>query len=109
MEGEVTGRTERDVVRIDERFISDSWKAKIRIGDREAEARVPSYVDYFILKVSSARASDARDIATLLWKNGMPEGLKERVREIVPCAELFREKLKESILPIIRNKRFLHS
>ncbi|MEM2865231.1 MAG: nucleotidyl transferase AbiEii/AbiGii toxin family protein [Candidatus Bathyarchaeia archaeon] len=109
MEGEVTGRTEKDVVRVDKRFISDSWKAKIRIADREVEVRVPSYVDYFILKVVSARVSDARDIATLVWKNGLPEGLKERIEEVMPYPEVFREKLRESILPMIRDKRFLHS
>ncbi|MBS7612132.1 nucleotidyl transferase AbiEii/AbiGii toxin family protein [Candidatus Bathyarchaeota archaeon] len=109
MEGEVTGRAEKDVVRVDERFISDSWKAKIRIGGREVEVRVPSYVDYFILKVVSGRASDARDIATLLWKNGMPKGLKERIREVMPHPEVFEEKLRKSILPIIEDKRFLHS
>ena len=109
MEGSVTGRSEKDVVRIDERFVSDSWKAKIRIAGREVEARVPSYLDYFILKVVSARASDARDVATLLWKNGVPKRLKERIREVIPYPEVFEEKLRGSILPIIEDKRFLHS
>lgn len=109
MEGAVTGRAEKDIVKIDERFVSDSWKTRIRVADREVEVRVPSYVDYFILKVVSARASDARDIATIVWKNGLPERLEERVNEIMPYPEEFKEKLRKSILPIIKDKRFLHS
>ncbi|MEM2027588.1 MAG: nucleotidyl transferase AbiEii/AbiGii toxin family protein [Candidatus Bathyarchaeia archaeon] len=109
MEGEVTGRAEKDIVRIDERFVLNSWRTKIKVADRGIEVRVPSYTDYFILKVVSSRASDAKDIATLLWKNGLPEGLEERVKEVMPYPEVFREKLRKSILPIIRDKRFLHS
>ncbi|MEM3546291.1 MAG: hypothetical protein QW547_04145 [Candidatus Bathyarchaeia archaeon] len=109
MEGEITGRAEKDVVRIDEKFVLNSWRTKIKIADREVEVRVPSYADYFILKVVSGRASDARDIATLVWKNGLPEGLEERVKEVMPYPEVFREKLRKSILPIIMDKRFLHS
>ncbi|MEM3694040.1 MAG: hypothetical protein QXI39_08500 [Candidatus Bathyarchaeia archaeon] len=109
MEGEITGRAERDVVRIDEKFVLNSWRTKIKIADRKVEVRVPSYADYFILKVVSGRASDAKDIATLLWKNGLPEGLEERVKEVMPYPELFREKIRKSILPIIMDKRFLHS
>lgn len=62
---EVMGRTEKDRVRIDEKFVSESWKTKIRISDKEIEVRVPSYLDYFILKAVAARVSDVRDIATL--------------------------------------------
>ncbi len=109
MEGEVTGRSGNDRVVIDERFVSDSWKTRLRISDREIEVRVPSYLDYFVLKVVSARASDVRDIATLVWKNGIPEGLKKRVREVMPRPEEFGEKLRGAILPIIKDKRFLHS
>jgi hypothetical protein len=109
MEGEVTGRSERDVVKIDEKCVSDSWKTKINVAGREVEVRVPSYVDYFVLKVMSARVSDAKDIATLVWKKGLPKGLMERSREIVPYPELFEKKLRESILPTIKDKRFLHS
>jgi len=109
MEGEVTGRAEKDIVRIDERFVLNSWRTKIKVADRGIEVRVPSYTDYFILKVVSSRASDAKDIATLLWKNGLPEGLEERVKEVMPYPEVFREKLRKSILPIIRDKRLLHS
>ena len=109
MEGEVTGRSEKDIVRIDDKFISYSWRNKIKIADKEVEVRVPSYRDYFILKVLSSRGIDARDIATLIWKNGLPEGLKERVNELMPYPEVFDEKLRNSILPIIKDERFLHS
>ncbi len=109
MEGEVIGRDEKDIVRIDERFVLSSWRKRIKIADREIEVRVPCYKDYFILKVISGRASDAKDIATLVWKNGLPEGLEERVKEIMPYPEVFREKLRKSILTIIGDKRFLHS
>ncbi len=109
MEGEVTGRAEKDIVKVDERFVLDSWKTKISIADREVEVRVPSYLDFSVLKVVSGRASDARDLATLIWKNGIPEGLKARINEVMPYPEVFREKLSKSILPIIMDKRFLHS
>lgn len=39
----------------------------------------------------------------------MPKGIRERVIELMPYPEVFREKLKKSILPIIEDKRFLHS
>ncbi len=109
MEGEVTGRAKKDRIMIDEKFVLNSLKTRIKVADREIEVRVPSYLDYFILKVVSGRASDARDIATLVWKNGLPKRLKERVKEIMPYPEVFREKLRESILPTIKDKRFLHS
>ncbi|MEM0011172.1 MAG: hypothetical protein QXT84_05720, partial [Candidatus Bathyarchaeia archaeon] len=49
------------------------------------------------------------DIAALVWKNGLPERLEERVKEIMPYPEVFKEKLRKSILPVIKDKRFLHS
>jgi hypothetical protein len=109
MEGEVIGRTKKDRVMIDEKFVLNSLKTRIKVADREIEVRVPSYLDYFILKVVSGRASDARDIATLVWKNGLPKQLKERVKEMMLYPEVFREKLRESILPTIKDERFLHS
>jgi hypothetical protein len=109
MEGEVTGRNKKDVVKIDERFVKDTWKTRITVAGGEQEVRVPSYTDFFILKVVSARASDVRDIATLIWKNGIPERLKERIGEILPHPGIFNEKLGISILPIMRDKRFVDS
>lgn len=66
-------------------------------------------MDYFTLKVISGRVSDAKDIATMIWKNDVPEGLEERVSEAMPYPEVFKAKLRESILPVISDKRFLHS
>ena len=50
-----------------------------------------------------------RDVATLVWKNGVPKGLEERIKEVMPHPEVFKEKLAESILPIMRDKMFLNS
>lgn len=109
MEGEVTGRSEEDRVRIDDTFMANSKRIKIKVADKEFEVNVPGYADYFILKVVSARPSDVRDIATMAWKKGIPKGIKKRVREMMPYQEVFREKIKKSILPVISDKRFLHS
>lgn len=109
MEGEVTGRADKEVVRIDEKFVSNSRKTTITVANREIEVRVPSYSDFFILKVISARVSDVRDIATLVWKNGVPKGLKERIDEVMPYPEIFNEKIIKSILPIMRDKSFINS
>lgn len=35
MEGEVTKRSEKDRVRIDEKFVFYSWKTKIKVANRE--------------------------------------------------------------------------
>ena len=109
MEGAVTGRVGKEVVKMDEKFVLNSWKTKIKIADREVEVFVPSYVDYFILKVVSARKSDVKDIAALIWKRGLPKGLENRVEEILPCPEVFKEKLRNSVLPKIKDEKFLHS
>jgi len=108
MEGEVTGREEEEVVRIDEALVSASTKTKINIADKEVEVRVPSYLDYFIMKVVSARPSDVRDIATLVWKNGLPKGMKKRIGQLMPYSDLFGKKV-DSLLSIIEDERFLHS
>lgn len=109
MEGEVTGRGEKDRVRIDDTFMTNSKRAKIKVAEKEFEVNVPSYTDYLILKVVSARPSDVRDIATMAWKRGIPKRIKKRAREMLPYPEVFREKIKKSILPVISDRRFLHS
>lgn len=108
MEGEVTGRNEKDRVIIDDNFVADSKRNRIKVADKEFEVYVPSYADYLILKIVSARPSDVRDIATMAWKNGIPMGIKKRTKEIMPYPEVFEEKIK-SIVSIISDKRFLHS
>jgi hypothetical protein len=106
MEGEVTGRGEREVVRIDEKFILNSRGAKIGIADREVELRVPSYLDYFILKAVSARPSDVRDIATLVWRNGIPRGIRKRTKELMPYPELFKWKIKSLMARHVHDNGF---
>lgn len=99
MEGEVTGRTIKDTVRIDEKFVLNSQKTRIKISNREIEVRVPNYTDYFILKIVSGRAIDVKDLATLTWKKGIPEGIRERTSEVMPYPEVFEKKLSKFILP----------
>lgn len=109
MEGQVAGRTEQSVVSIDERFVEKSRKTKIIIGDKEFEMFVPHYADYFIMKVISARPSDVRDIATLMWKNGIPKNIKNRIKMMLPYPMVFEKNLKHVIIPHISNKRFVDS
>jgi len=75
MDGEVRGRTEDDVILIDEKFVKDSWEIEILIGTKKIPVFVPSFRDYLILKIVSARQSDIRDVAALIWKNRIPEDL----------------------------------
>jgi len=109
MEGEVTGRVAQDRVIIDESFVADSLKTKIKIADKEIEVRVPRYSDFFILKTISARPSDVRDIAALVWKKGVPENLIQRISEMLPNPDKLEEKIRKPILPMIRDERFIHS
>lgn len=37
MEGQVTGRTEKDIVILDEKFVSNSWRVKIKVADKKVE------------------------------------------------------------------------
>lgn len=109
MEGEVRGRTDEQVIVIDREFIARRRKVGLRIGSKRIEMFVPNYADYFILKVVSGRSSDVRDIAALVWKNGVPEGLEERVKEIVPTPEFFRLQLSATVIPDISDRRFVDS
>ncbi|MGQ9469832.1 MAG: hypothetical protein ACUVTD_08475 [Nitrososphaerales archaeon] len=109
MEGEVRGRKEQDIVVIDDKFIRNSAKTKIIISEKDHTMYVPSYSDYLILKIVSARPSDVRDIATLVLEKGVPEDLEERTKDILPYPNVFKKKLKESIIPIISDKRFIDS
>ncbi len=62
MEGEIQGRSGEAFV-LDGKFTSQSVETPIQIGDVSTPVRVPSYEDYLLLKLLSARASDVRDIA----------------------------------------------
>jgi hypothetical protein len=108
MEGEVRGRTDGQVFCITEKFIQKAKKVKITIAEKTFEMYVPDYTDYLILKLMSARPSDIRDIATLIWKNGIPYDLKEAVKKTLVHPEIIEENLK-FIISDISNKRFLDS
>ena len=109
MEGEIRGRTDEQVITIDKRFITRRRRVSLRIGTRDIKMFVPDYADYFILKVVSGRPSDVRDIAALVWNNGIPKDLETRVEEIVARPVTFREKLIERVVPDISEKRFIES
>lgn len=108
MEGQVRGRTQKQVAVIDDTFVKASERVKIKIADEEYEVYVPDYTDYLVLKVVSARPSDVRDIVALVWKNDVPDNIKRRVKEMLPYPEIFLENLR-MIIPVISDKRFLNS
>ena len=107
MEGEVRGRTNQQVFCITEKFIQKAKKVKITIAEKTFEMYVPDYTEYLILKLMSARPSDIRDIATLVWKNGVPDDLKEEAKSLAH-PEIIEENLK-LIISDISDKRFLDS
>jgi hypothetical protein len=109
MEGEVRGRTNEAIVRIDKKFIADSRGVEIPVGTRKLRFFVPSYRDYFILKAVSARPSDVRDIAALVLKNGIPEGLDKRIKEILPYPDIFARNIRDVIIHQISHERFVDS
>jgi hypothetical protein len=108
MEGEVRGRTDDQVFFITEKFLQKTKKVKIPIAKKMIEIYVPDYTDYMILKIMSARPSDIRDIATLVWKNGIPDDMAERAKKALAHPEIIRKNLK-LIITDISDKRFLDS
>jgi len=109
MEGEIRGRKPEEVILIDEAMVEGSRPAFISIAGEQVKFFVPSYVDYFIMKVVSSRASDIRDIASLILEKGVPRGAVERAKEILPHSKVFGEKLKRSVIPEIKKRTFLDS
>jgi hypothetical protein len=108
MEGEVRGRTDAQVFSITESFMQKAKKIKITIADKTIEMYVPNFTNYLILKLMSARPSDTRDIATLVWKKGIPDNLKEETRKTLAHPEILEKNLK-LIISDISDKRFLDS
>jgi hypothetical protein len=108
MEGEVRGRTDEQVFFISQGFMKRTKKVKVAIAEATVEMYVPEYADYLILKFMSARPSDVRDIATLIWKNGIPERIEERAKETLTHPEILRKNLS-IIQKDISDKRFLDS
>jgi len=110
MESKVVGRDEkRQVVIIDKKFVENSKLVKLKVAEREIEVFVPTYADYMMLKIVSCRPSDVRDIATLIWKNGIPSQIRKRAKEILPDAKAFGDYLRETIIPEISDERFVNS
>jgi len=108
MEGEVRGRTEEQTFLIKKEIVEKSKKVRVPIAEKEIEIYVPSYTDYMILKFASARPSDIRDIATLVWKNGVPENLRRRSKKMLAHSEIINKNL-EFVIKIISDRRFLDS
>jgi len=108
MEGEVRGRTDEQLFFVTPEFMQRTKKVKIAIADETTEMYVPDYTDYLILKFMSARPSDVRDIATLVWKKGIPCDMEKRARETLAHPEILKKNMK-IILADISDKRFLDS
>ena len=108
MEGEVRGRTDEQIFFITEKFLQKARKVEISIAGKMTEVYVPDYTDYLVLKFMSARPSDIRDIATLIWKNGIPDNLKEEAKKKLAHPEIIKKNLK-LIQKDISDKRFLDS
>jgi len=109
MECEIRGRSARDVIVVDDKMVDNSKSFPLSIANSLVKLPVVSYVDLLIMKVVSARPSDVRDVASMLLENGVPKKLKERLMQVLPFPEVFREKLESKILPEMRSKTFLHS
>lgn len=109
MEGEIRGRKKEDVVLIDKDMFDNSRTVLIPITDKEVKILVPNYPDYFIMKVVSARASDIRDIASMVHENGIPKRLKKRIKKILPYPEVFKNKISERVIPEIKEPNFIDS
>lgn len=107
MEGQVCGR-ENEIFTIDDKFLDSKIKAKIKVGSLQLQVFVPSYTDFFLLKVMSARRSDTCDIAALVWKNGVPKDIEKRLTALNDPA-IFARNMEQKIIPDINNKLFLNS
>ena len=108
LEGEVRGRTEEQIFFINDKFLQRTKKAKIPIAEKETEIFVPDFTDYLIMKIMSARPSDIRDIATLIWKDGIPDDLEERAKKVLAHPDIAEKNLK-LIINDISDERFLDS
>lgn len=109
MEGEIRGRAADDVILIDEAMMEKRKFIAIPIADEPVKIAVPDYVDYFIMKIVSSRASDIRDIASLIHENGIPSDLEKRMKQILPYPNVFKAKIREKILPEMKKPTFIDS
>lgn len=109
MEGEIRGREEEEVVLIDDEMIEKSRQTLVTIAEENVKVFVPDYGDYLIMKVVSCRASDIRDIASLIHENGIPKALSQRVKQIVPNPKIFYSRIRRRVIPEIERKTFIDS
>lgn len=109
MEGEIRGRKEKEVILIDDEMVETSKQTLIAIADRKVKVFIPKYVDYLIMKIISCRASDIRDLASLIHENGIPKELQKRAKKIIPNSETLYSRIKERIIPEIKSKTFIDS
>lgn len=108
MEGEIRGRESKDVILVDEAMM-EGVRAAITVAGEKVGVLVPRYVDYFIMKVISARPSDVRDLASLVLERGLPPGLTGRIMQILPYPEVFRSKLEGNLIPTLKRRTFVDS
>lgn len=106
MAGAVTGRDGASF-KIDEAFLKRAKEATLQIGEQACKVFATSYPDLFVLKVVSGRPSDVRDLAALVWKNGVPD-VKESIKNLND-ARFFHDNLKEKIIPEMEHEFFLNS
>jgi len=109
MEGEIRGRKAEEVILIDEVMLEKRKFVAIPIADEPVRIAVPDYLDYFIMKVVSSRASDIRDIASLIRENGAPSRLEERIKQVLPYPNVFNAKIGKRILPEMERPTFIDS
>lgn len=109
MEGKVISRNTNQEVLITADFLDASTTTAMTIGAGSVQVYVPSYADYLLLKIVSARPSDVRDIAALVWKNGVPADLEKRAAKLIPNPEAVKADLTNIILPTLEDRRFVHS
>ena len=109
MEGAITGRKPDEIILIDDVMVQNSQAVSLSIAGENVHVLVPSYLDFFIMKVVSSRASDIRDIASLVHEKGVPSGLTERVKQLLPYPKAFQAKIEQRIIPEIQKATFLHS
>jgi hypothetical protein len=108
MEGQVRGRSDEQVFFVSDEFLSKISKIEMAIAGEVFEVYVPDYTDYLLLKLMSARPSDVRDIATLVWKRGIPENLRIQAKKMLAYPEVIDKNLP-LIISDVADKRFLDS
>ena len=109
MEGQIMDRSGA-AANIDKEFIFRSKRTTISIANTTIPVRVPSYEDFFLLKVLSGRASDIRDIAAMIWKKETPKpnSFTKRAEQIITKPTVLKEKL-QTILKDISHPQFTDS